>query len=248
MGLAIILILLSVFVGAFAQRVTGMGFALVSGPFLVLLIDPLAGVVLVNLCGFVSSVIVLSRTYRDVEWKTAGFLTVACVVGTIPGAFLAVAIPSHALETLIGSLVIASLAASLLLNRYSRALTRSPASIAVSGVASGVMNAAAGVGGPPLSALAVVSRWEQRAFAATIQPVFVVMAASSVAAKLLFDSGSWPELDLVTWALILGALAGGQLMGEWLSRKIPMRAARTGMLTLAFLGGILTMSRGLGFI
>lgn len=248
MGLVIILILLAVFVGALAQRITGMGFALVSGPFLVLLIDPLAGVVLVNLCGFVSSVIVLWRTHTGVNWKLAGGLIAAATVGTVPGALLAVLMPARALEIFIGVVVVVSLTSSLILTRYVRPIARNAGTVIVTGLASGVMNASAGVGGPALSAFALLTRWEQRTFAATIQPVFIVMAASSVIMKLAFDSDAWPSLDGVTWLLILGALVAGQVLGELLSKITPVEAARAGMLTLAFLGGILTIARGTGLV
>lgn len=248
MGLVIILILVAVFVGALAQRITGMGFALVSGPFLVLLIDPLAGVVLVNLCGFTSSLIVLWRTYTEVNWKLAGSLILAATVGTLPGALLAVFMSTHALEIFIGSIVVVSLTSSLILNRYAQPISRNAGTITATGLASGVMNASAGVGGPALSAFALLTRWEQRTFAATIQPVFVVMAASSVILKLVFDRDAWPGLDGATWLLLLGALVAGQVLGEWLSKITPVAAARTGMLTLAFLGGFLTIARGVGLL
>ncbi|GAA2092712.1 MULTISPECIES: sulfite exporter TauE/SafE family protein [Brevibacterium] len=249
MQLVIVLILLAVLVGALAQRITGMGFALVSGPFLVLLLDPVPGVVLVNVCGLVSSIIVLARTYREVEWKFSGCLALGGMIGAFPGALLAVALPSHALEILIGALVVAALAASLLLGRVlTRPLTRRKRGAVITGLASGAMNSAAGIGGPALSAFSVLTRWEQRSFAATIQPVFVVMAAFSILSKLVLDHGAWPSLGLGTWALILAALVIGQLAGELLSRVTPVTLARNGMLVLAFLGGILTILRGLGVL
>jgi hypothetical protein len=48
--------------------------------------------------------------------------------------------------------------------------------------------------------------------------------------------------------LILVALAAGQLLGEWLARIVSVSAARAGMLVLAFLGGFLTIARGLGLM
>lgn len=247
MGPVILLILLAVFIGALAQRVTGMGFAMVSGPFLVLLLDPLAGVVLVNLCGLTSSLIVLWRTYREVDWKLAAGLIVTSVLGTIPGALFAVLMPARALEIFIGSLVIVSLTSSLVLNRYAPPLPRNRASVGLTGLASGAMSASAGVGGPALSALALLSRWEQRSFAATIQPVFVATSSAAVVTKLVFDPSGWPSLEGSTWLLLLAALVGGQVLGEWLSRITPVQAARTGMLALAFLGGLLTIGRGLSW-
>ena len=248
MGSVIILILLAVFVGALAQRVTGMGFAMVSGPFLVLLLDPLSGVVLVNLCGLTSSLIVLWRTYREVDWRLAAGLIVTCVLGTLPGALFAVVMPARGLEIFIGSLIVVTLTLSLVLNRFAPPMRRSWTAVGVTGLISGAMSSSAGVGGPALSTLALLSRWEQRSFAATIQPVFVATSSAAVMSKLLFDPSGWPDLDGVTWALLLGALVGGQVLGEWLSRITPVQAARTGMLALAFLGGLLTIGRGLGVL
>lgn len=246
MGPVILLILLAVLVGALSQRITGMGFALVSGPFLVLLMDPISGIVLVNLCGVLSSIIVLSRTFREVEWPAAWKLTVCAVAGTVPGAYLAVLLPGHALEILIGALVVVSLTSSLVLTRLADPARRGNRAILTAGLTSGAMSAAAGVGGPALSALALLTRWEQRSFAATIQPVFIAVSTSSVIMKLVFDHGAWPSLDTTTWALILAALVAGQVLGEWLSRIVPVGAARVGMLSLAFLGGALTIARGMG--
>src|SRR5699024_3197538 len=131
MGPVILLILLAVFIGALSQRLTGMGFALVSGPFLVLLMDPLAGVVLVNLCGIVSSLIVLWRTYREADWKLAGGLIVAATVGTLPGALLAVLMPGAALEVFIGALVVVALTSSLVLNLYAPPIPRNTGTVKI---------------------------------------------------------------------------------------------------------------------
>ena len=77
----VVLILAAVFIGALAQRITGMGFGLVSGPFLVLLLDPVSGVLLVNLCGIVAAATVFARTWREVEWPVFWKLAVGTVVG-----------------------------------------------------------------------------------------------------------------------------------------------------------------------
>lgn len=56
-----LLLALAVFVGAAMQRLTGMGFALVSAPFVVLIMGPVTGIVLVNVCGALSSLLILFR-------------------------------------------------------------------------------------------------------------------------------------------------------------------------------------------
>ena len=48
---AVISLAAAVFVGASTQRISGMGFALVASPFLVIVLGPHAGITLVNLLG-----------------------------------------------------------------------------------------------------------------------------------------------------------------------------------------------------
>ena len=48
------------------------------------------------------------------------------------------------------------------------------------GLLTGFTNAVAGVGGPPLTAYALISRWDPRPFAATIQPLFIVIGVAEL--------------------------------------------------------------------
>lgn len=240
------LILTAVFVGALSQRVTGMGFGLVSGPFLVLLLDPVSGVILVNLCGIIASGTVFARTWREVEWPVFWKLSVGTVVGTVPGALLTTALPTAPLQILIGALIIASLAASLIIGRLGATIPANFGTQFTSGFVSGTMSAAAGAGGPAVSAYAVLTRWEQRPFAATLQPFLVVGTGSAILAKALFDDGAWPQLDLTIWVGIGVVLVAGLLGGDLLARKIAPTTARIAMIVLAFGGGVATLAKGLG--
>lgn len=247
--LIVLLICGAVLTASVAQRLTGMGFALVAGPFLVLLLDPLSGVVFVNVCGVLSSVLVLARTYRYVDWRLVRMFSIAAIAGTVPGAVIAVLLPARILETVIGMLVVVALAGSLVLGRMMpRSLPRRRMVTSTFGFMSGTMNAAAGIGGPALSAFAVLTRWNQFVFAATIQPVFILMGVSAIASKVMLDSDAWPNLSWGIWAIVLGTLVAGMLGGEWLTRFVSVKFASIAMLILAFLGGFLTIGRGTGLL
>jgi uncharacterized membrane protein YfcA len=139
-------VLAAVFVGAMAQRVTGLGFALVVSPVLVILLGPFDGVLIVNLCGALSAAIILAGVRRDVEWRRYLLLAGPALVGIVPGALLAYLLPEQALEIGIGLLLVAALTTSLALRRTTRVVD-GPGVMAGFGFASGVMNAAAGIGG-----------------------------------------------------------------------------------------------------
>ncbi|MGO1354328.1 MAG: sulfite exporter TauE/SafE family protein, partial [Brachybacterium tyrofermentans] len=54
---------LSVFIGAISQRATGMGFALLSAPFLVLVLGPLQGILAVNAASVLANSLILVQVW-----------------------------------------------------------------------------------------------------------------------------------------------------------------------------------------
>ncbi|UVI35460.1 TSUP family transporter [Brevibacterium spongiae] len=241
----VVLILFAVFLGALSQRVTGMGFGLVSGPFLVLLLDPFSGIILVNICGIVASFSVFARTFAEVEWPSFRHLALGAVIGTIPGALIASALPTAPLQILIGLLIIVSLISSLTLGRLGRRIPANLGTRMGTGILSGAMSAAAGAGGPAVSAYAVLTNWEQRSFAATLQPFLVVGTASAVVAKVIVHGGVWPDLTMGTWIGLGLVLVAGLVGGDVLSRRVDTSIARIGMLVLAFGGGAAALVKGI---
>ncbi|WP_209323847.1 TSUP family transporter [Brevibacterium renqingii] len=240
----VVLILFAVFLGALSQRVTGMGFGLVSGPFLVLLLDPFSGIVLVNICGIAAALSVFARTFAEVEWPPLRQLALGAVIGTVPGALLASSLPTPLLQILIGSLIVLSLISSLTLGRLGHRIPANFGTRISTGLLSGAMSAAAGTGGPAVSAYAVLTSWEQRSFAATLQPFLVVGTTSAVVMKVIVNGGVWPDLEIGTWIGLALVLVAGLIGGDWLSRRIETSIARTGMLVLAFGGGISALVKG----
>lgn len=233
----------SVLVGAFAQRITGMGFALVASPALVILLGPFEGVIVVNLCAIVSSLIILPRVWRYVEWRRFTMLTIPALAGTVVGAFIAAHVPGAPLQVVIGTLVIVALTATLLVTRGEHVMRGWPPALGA-GAASGIMNAAAGVGGPALSVYAVATRWPQPRFAATAQPYFVVIGAASLVLKLAQTGWAIPEPAPGAWPIVIGAVLAGLLLGEVLHRRIPHHAARIAVIAIAYAGGATALIDG----
>ena len=233
----------SVLVGAFAQRVTGMGFALIAAPALVVLLGPFDGVIIVNACAVLSSLLILPRVWRFIDWSRFRWLVVPAVVGTGAGAVVASRLPGPVLQLGIGVLVVVALTVSLLVTRTEHVATgRAPA--IVTGAASGFMNAAAGVGGPALSIYAVATRWPQAAFAATAQPYFVVIGLSSLLGKLAASGWVLPDVDSAIWPVAIASLLVGLAAGEVLGSRISHAAARTAVIVIAYLGGVAAIVDG----
>lgn len=239
-----ILVLGLIVLGAVAQRIAGLGFALLVSPFLVLILGPHEGVLLINICGVVSSTLIVFRVWKDIDWRMFRWLTFPAVFGSVGGSFAAVGLPSAPLAVTVAAVVLAGLTASLLLQRSSVVVTGNR-SKAVAGFAAGLTNSMAGVGGPAVSAYALLSRWPQRPFAATLQPFFAVIGSVTVLVKLLIDPGQVPPLETWMWVLIPVSIVVGILAGERLARYIHDRHARFAVIVIAFLGAATALIKGL---
>ncbi|GGR20090.1 TSUP family transporter [Agromyces mediolanus] len=234
---------ISVLVGAFAQRITGMGFALIASPALVILLGPFDGVIIVNVCAVLSSLLILPRVWNQVEWRRFAWLVVPALVGTLFGTLAATAIPGPWLQLGIGALVIVALTVTLLVTRTEHVVHGAPPAI-LTGAASGFMNSAAGVGGPALSVYAVASRWSQTGFAATAQAYFIVIGSAALASKLATTGWRLPELEPGAWPWVIAALLVGLVLGELLHTRISHRAARIAVIAIAYLGGAAALVDG----
>lgn len=234
---------LAVMTGAAAQRVSGMGFALVVAPVLVLLVGPLDGVLLVNICGAVSASIVITRVWRDIDWRQYLLLVVPALLAMVPGVWVAVRLGGPVLQIAVGGLLVAVLTASLLVTRGDRTTARAPTGV-LCGAASGFMSVTAGVSGPSVTIYAVLTRWEHRSFAATMQPFFVTLGVVAFSSKALALPGGLPDYPWWLWPLITACTVVGLTAGEYLSRVVSVRLARRLVVVLAYAGAVVAVLDG----
>lgn len=246
------LLLCAILVGGALQRITGMGFALVAGPFVVLMLGAGQGVLLINILGATSSLLIMLRVRKEVDWRWFAFLATASLVTTPIAAVLLSGASGSMLEVAMGVAVVVGMTVALLADRLRttdrlwREGARWPAMLA--GAVAGVGSVAAGVGGPPMAAYAVLDRADPRRFAATLQPFFVVNAAGSATSKLLLTDAPLPPLDGWQWVAVGVALVGASLVGDVVAKYVSRGAVRRVLVVVAYLGGTATLLRGLGVL
>ncbi|TFD91191.1 sulfite exporter TauE/SafE family protein [Cryobacterium serini] len=237
-----VLVIAAVLVGSSMQRITGMGFALVAAPFLVLLLGPVDGVIVINACGALTASIILMRVFRQVDWRRYSLLAVCAVVGIVPGSYILQFVSVAWLEISIGVLVAAGLTISVSLGRV---VVRDRLGFRVmAGLTSGFMNTTAGVGGPAVSIYAIATGWPQRSFAATMQPYFLTIGLASLASKFGLGSADLPQLPVLVWVFIGCACIVGLIVGDRLSTVIEPHVARRLLVVVAYLGSFATIVRG----
>ncbi|MEH0576959.1 sulfite exporter TauE/SafE family protein [Streptomyces sp. B21-108] len=226
-----------VLLGSGVQWLTGMGFALVAVPALVLLLGPAQGVVLANCAAGAISVVGLAGGWRRVRPAAMVPLCVAAACTVPAGSWLTRRLPEPVLLLVMGALV--TVAVVLVMRGARIPALRGARGAVLAGAAGGFMNSAAGVGGPPVSLYAVNAGWTVREFVPNAQFYGVVVNAFSVAANGV------PKLAAPQWAAVAVAMTVGASIGRALAGRLPERRARLLVLGLALAGGVTAVGKGL---
>ncbi|MFG2692628.1 TSUP family transporter [Kitasatospora sp. NPDC048407] len=226
-----------VLAAAAVQRLSGVGFALIAAPVLVLILGPAGGVGLSNCASGAISALGLAAGWRGVRPGRIVPLVLAAALTVPLGARLAAAAPEAVLLVAIG-LVVSAASVVVMLGVRAAALRGVPGAVAA-GAAGGLLNAAAGVGGPAVSLYAANCGWSAREFLPNAQFFGLAVNAMSLTTKGV------PTLSGAQWTVAAGAVAAGSAVGHLLSGRVPDRPLRRLVLGLALAGGLLTLAKGL---
>lgn len=240
----LLIVLVAVFVGGIAQRVAGIGFGLLLAPFLIVALGPAPGVVVTNVCGALAAGLVIRSVRRRIDWRMYAWLMVPAAVGVLLGTYAASELPVAPLEIGVGVFMLAALSSSLLLRRTDPVLSGGTPKLAA-GLLAGLSNSMAGAGVPAVSAYAVLARWPQDKFMATMQPFLASLSISTLLVHAVLAPGQWPELHWWIWAALCILTLGGLRAGAALSQHIPQAAARRAVIVLAYLGAVSALVKGI---
>ncbi|WP_151550137.1 MULTISPECIES: sulfite exporter TauE/SafE family protein [Corynebacterium] len=232
-----------VVLGSLLQRVSGMGLGLIAAPVLSVLLGPIEGIMVLNVLAVVNAAITTGTVRQWVDWRMFSIISSVLVLGSIPAALLIRAVSAAWLMILVGALLLVALCVVTYGKRwvpqFSGAL---PA--AISGVVGGFMNTIAGVAGPAITVYAAASRWEQRSYAATLQPIFIVSGLVSLIMKLVLGAGSVSGTPVQIWPVGVVAMLLGIYLGVRCATLIPRDKAHRLALILATAGGLSALIRG----
>lgn len=231
-----VVLLCVIFLGAMAQRVSGLGFALLASPMLALLLGPHEGVLQVNFLALFVSITVLLMMIRNVDWRRAAILVLAGLLGVFPGVLAVQCVPTGPLQIVIALTLLLGLIAVLVGTRAR--ISPTPRTTIGFGLASGFMTATTGTGGPALTVYAVGSSWAPSVFAATVQLSFAIQQAASLALKG-FPDLKWVELSYVI-AIFAGLWAGGLV-----AHRVAERWTRWIVVSLAIAGSTALLAKGI---
>lgn len=240
----ILIALAAILVGAVLQRLSGTGVGLVVAPVLALLLGPALGVFMTNATTIVSGFLIMLAVIREIDWKRYLIFAPTALLGAVPAALLVRELDAAWLNIVIGGVVLLALGLTFGMPRVPH--VQSPALTGTAGFVGGFLNTSAGVAAPAMVIYSRFARWDQRSFAATMQPTFMTMGIFSVGTKVAVGATTFDQLP--PWQLfgaIVVTVVLGIRIGGWLSRRVPTHVARRLAIALAGAGGAVALVRGI---
>nr|WP_277603985.1 sulfite exporter TauE/SafE family protein [Agrococcus sp. ARC_14] len=234
----------ALFVASVAQRVVGLGFGLVMGPVSAIVAGPIAAVPLNCIFGIVACGLMIPGVWRDIDWRRMAWLLAPAIPASIAGLLIARMVPTDALRIAIGIIAILGVLVSVVFHR-SRHTLDGPTTRIATGVAIGGFNAAVGVGAPLVGMYSLVSRWEPRVMAATMQPFWVGLNVTTLVERQLLVPDGFPEWPWWAWLGASAATAIGTLFAHRIAHRVSATAARTTIIVLSIVGGAVVIVTGI---
>ena len=224
---------LAVAVAAAGQAITGIGFSLVSVPFLTVFVGPVFAVRTANMLASVLNLVMLASERGETRWRDAARLFVPAAVAVPLVGYGVRRLSTDTLGVVTGTLIV--LAVLALASGLRVARLRGRAGAVMAGATSGAMNVTAGVGGPAAAMYGVNAGWPQRELRPTLQAYFFGLNVIS-----LLVLGLPPIRPLLIVAAAVGWAVGARLAGH-----VSDEAARRATLAVAAAGGVVAVIRAI---
>ena len=240
-GAVVTYALVCVFAAAIVRGFAGFGFSLLAITAISLVLPPVVVVPSIFLMEIAASVHLLPSVWREVHWRAIGLLLLGCLLATPLGVWLLATTPVAPMQIALGGVVLA--AAILLLRGYALRSMPGRASTVATGAASGLLNGAFGIGGPPVILFFFASPAGVAAGRASVIAYFLGTDLIALAFMLRQDLIGPPQLWLAL--VFLPALLAGNWLGAKGFRGIEPEAFRRWILWILMLLALLTLGQGI---
>jgi uncharacterized protein len=215
-------------VGAAAQSVSGIGFALVGGPLLFTVFGPREGVRVAVVLSMLVNIVVLAREHRAVMARRVLPVLITALASTPLLVYLLSSVHTDALRAAAGAVIVVG----AVLVAAGRTRDTGLVGGVVAGLASATMNVLASAGGPAVAVYATGARWDPARLRATLQAYFLCL---NVVTVLTLGPPDWSARRAVVLVL---ALLAGSAVGAVMAPRVSHGLARAVTLLLAAAGGL----------
>jgi uncharacterized membrane protein YfcA len=198
-------------VAGIAQTVAGFGMALLSVPFLVILLDVRDAVVIVAIASLLNTALIARGVWRDIPARMVGVMLAGSFAGMPLGLVVLLLAPQDALRLAVGAAAIVMAAATAFGLRYGG---RDATGELLAGAISGALNTSSGMNGPPIVLYLQARGLPPSRFRGALASFFFLSGAATLT-TFAFTGVITSE------ALALGAVClPGVLAGNWTGHRL----------------------------
>jgi uncharacterized membrane protein YfcA len=204
----------AVLLAGLVRGFAGFGSAMIMMPALALFHGPQMAVPVALLLEVALALPFVPSVAKQIDWRRIGLLAGCGMLATPLGVWLLHVVPEAAMRWVI-SLVILGFVAMLAFGWRCRGRP-APWATALTGVASGALNGATGMGGPPVVFYFLAGQDESSTVRASVVAHFAAIDLASLAIFALVGALDRPALLLALWMLpayLVGAWLGARLFG-----------------------------------
>ena len=236
----------AVMLAALIQTAVGIGFGLLAGPVLLLVLGSTTAIQVSALLSLVTVITLYPSLWRKVDRRLFGLLVAGTCIGVPFGVFVYLNVDIRIIKLLVAFVVLAMLApiSGLLPQSDTERPANTPADLFI-GVLSGAMSGSLAMPGPVPAAWMTLRRYGKDAVRATVLALFGFSYPVIVATQSAFqgvDTYAWSLSATLLPATLVGVVGGRMLarhINETIFRRVVIAMlATTGIALLLDAGGL----------
>ena len=238
-GAELALALLAVTAGGVVLGTVSFGLGMVAAPALLLLLGAKPTVVIINTFIAVQLSLVLSRTWRHLDWPATRGLILGGLAAAPLGVFVLNIAEPGLLRVIIGAVIV--LLGLLNLRDWRLPIATFRGAGTLWGFVTCLAVSAISIGGPLAAIYAIAQRWPAPTVRAALAAMFTL--SSLTAAILYAATGLYDRDTLINTGLLLPGLLVGFGIATLLVGRLNERAFRYVVIALVVLGGGMLLAR-----
>lgn len=231
----------AIFLAAIVRGFSGFGFSLLSITAISLILPPREIVPTIFLLEVAASINLIPSIWRQIDWRSIRWLLLGYVIALPFGVFALARFPEPPMQLAMSILVFGT--AVLMLRGFRMKKTPGATATTATGAASGILNGAFGIGGPPVvlfyfstPAVAAVSRASVIAFFLSTD----ILGLGMLGYEGLVTSQSFAQF--LAW---LPALLAGVWVGAHGFKRMDQAMFRKAVLVLLMLLAVMTLAKAI---
>jgi len=222
---------LAVFAAAALQSATGIGFGIIAGPILLVVLNDNSAIQVSILLNLVIAGLLAPMLWHNVDRHLLRRMVVGLIIASPAGVLMFLAMDIILLKVMAAMAVALTLILTIQNHRRQpkrEPLPARPAEQGLMGVIAGLMGSSLGIPGPIPAAWMSAKGYGKDAVRATILAMFV--CAYTIALILQMTMGEIQPHTFITTLVLAPATLAGMLAGRWLGRRLTEPTFRIALL------------------